>query len=137
MNIVRYFLALVLIMHGIGHVMGFLAAWTPSIEVGFSTAPSIFWSGVTVESVVGKAFGLLWLVAMVASVGAGFGLLFGHEWWRALAVASAFISLAAIVPWLNTVPAGARIGAIVVDLLIIVILFLPWGDQITQALQLP
>jgi uncharacterized membrane protein YphA (DoxX/SURF4 family) len=137
MNILRYVLALALIMHGVGHVMGFIAAWTPTIEVGFSSAPSILWSGATVESAVGKAFGLLWLVACVGSVGAGFGLLFGHEWWRALAVASAFISLAAIVPWWNTVPAGARFGGVVFDLVIIALLLFPWSQRITTTFQLP
>jgi hypothetical protein len=137
MNMLRYLLALVLIMHGIGHVMGFTAAWMPSIEVGFTDAPSILWSGATVESAVGKTFGLLWLVALIASVGAGFGLLFGYEWWRALAIASAFISLIAIVPWLNTVPSGARFGAVLVDLLILLVLLFPWSEQLARTLHLP
>lgn len=137
MNMLRYVLALALVMHGLGHVMGFIAAWTPTIEVGFSDAPSILWSGATVASAAGKAFGLLWLVALVGSVGAGLGLLFGHEWWRVLAVASALISLAAIVPWWNTVPAGARFGGVLFDLVIIALLLFPWGERITESLHLP
>jgi uncharacterized membrane protein YphA (DoxX/SURF4 family) len=137
MNMLRYLLALVLIMHGIGHVMGFTAAWAPNIEVGFTGVPSILWSEATVESTVGKVFGLRWLVALVASVGAGLSLLFGYEWWRALAIASAFISLAAIVPWLNTVPSGARFGALLVDLLILLVLLFPWSEQLIRTLHLP
>jgi hypothetical protein len=137
MNMLHYLLAFVLIMHGLGHAMGFIAAWTPGVDVGFTGAPSILWSGAMVESAVGKAFGLLWLVALIASVGAGYGLLFGHEWWRALAIASAFISLAAIIPWLNSVPPGAKFGGVLVDLLILVVLLLPWGEHITRMVHLP
>jgi hypothetical protein len=124
-------------MHGIGHTMGFIAAWMPTIQVGFSSAPSLLSSSMTVQSTAGKVFGLLWLVAMGSSVGAGYGLLFGHEWWRGLAIASAILSLVVIVPWLNTVPPGARFGAVIFDLLILLVLLFPWSEQLSRTLHLP
>jgi hypothetical protein len=133
----RYILATLLILHGLGHVMGFVAAWVPSADMGFTGAPSILWSEATVEGTVGKAFGVLWLVALVASVGAGYGLIFGYAWWRTLAIASALISLAAIVPWLNSVPPGAKFGGVLVDLLLLVILLVPWGEPLSGMLHLP
>ncbi len=123
-----------LLMHGAGHIMGFLAAWTP-VPVGFSDRPWIFSEGVTMASPVGRAFSLLWLVAMVATVGAGLGLVFQQEWWKPLAVASAAVSLVAFIPWWNAAPSGSVWGAVLVDLLLIAALAFPWGEQVARALE--
>jgi len=72
---------------------------------------------------------------MIAFLGAGFGLLAHQDWWRFLAVAAAFISLVAILPWWNTVTPGARIGAVMVDILIIAVLLPGWGEEIAQSIQ--
>lgn len=95
--LLRYIIAMVLIGHGIGHVMGFLEAWT-TVSVGFSNQPWLLSSGITIDSPVGRAFGLLWLVAMIGFVGAGLGLLFHQAWWQPLAIAAAVISLVVILP---------------------------------------
>lgn len=129
----KYIIALVLIVHGMGHVMGFIESWT-KISVGFSEQPWLLSGGVTMESPVGRAFGLLWLVAMIGFVGAGLGLLFYQEWWPPLAVVAAVISLVAIIPWWKTVTPGSGVGATLVDLLVLVALLLPWGDRIVQAI---
>jgi hypothetical protein len=132
-NIFRWVVIIVLLAHGIGHIMGFLAAWT-TVPMGFTDRPWLFSDTITVESAVGRAFGLLWLVAMIAFLGAVFGLI-GHQvWWRPLLIAAAVISLAAILPWWNTVTAGARFGAVLVDLVILIALLPPWGLQIEQAI---
>lgn len=132
-NILRWVVIIVLLAHGIGHIMGFLAAWT-TVPMGFTDRPWLFSDTITVESAVGRAFGLLWLVAMIAFLGAAFGLI-GHQvWWRPLLIAAAVISLAAILPWWNTVTAGPRFGAVLVDLAILIALLPPWGLQIEQAI---
>lgn len=132
-NILRWVVIIVLLAHGIGHIMGFLAAWT-TVPMGFTDRPWLFSDTITVESAVGRAFGLLWLVAMIAFLGAAFGLI-GHQvWWRPLLIAAAVISLAAILPWWNTVTAGPRFGAVLVDLVILIALLPPWGLQIEQAI---
>lgn len=56
----RYLVAFVLIMHGLAHLSGFLEAWTP--VQAFATRPWLFSEGVTMHTVVGRVFGLLWLV---------------------------------------------------------------------------
>jgi hypothetical protein len=129
----RTLVALVLIMHGLAHAMGFLESWT-RINVGFRDAPWVL-GGATVESAVGKAFGLLWLVAMAGWVGAGLGLLLHQEWWVPLAIASAVVSLVTILPWWNTVVDGARFGGTLVDAGMLALLLLPWYEQFQRALQ--
>ncbi len=123
---------LALIAHGIGHIMGFMASWT-TVPMGFSHDPWVLSSNVTLESVIGRIFGLVWLVAMLGSMIAGYGLLSGQAWWRTLAIVSAVVSLAVIVPWWNTVNVGPKWGALF-DVAVLVVLLTPLSEQLTQAM---
>jgi hypothetical protein len=127
----RFAVAFLLIMHGVAHITGLLGAWTSSQE--FSDKHWLFSKGVTMRSAVGRAFSLLWFLALLCLVGAGLGLLFQQAWWSTLAIVGAAISLVAIVPWLTAVPPGAWAGGLL-DVLIIVALISPWRDAIAQAL---
>ncbi len=118
MALVKWLLALALIMHGIGHIIGFMAAWT-TIPMGWVDAPWILGGGFRIASPVGKAWGLLWLIALIAFVGAGLGLLQGQPWWLPLATAAAVISVVAIVPWWPSAPAGARYGGMIANLVVL------------------
>lgn len=133
-SVLRWAIIVVLLAHGIGHIMGFLESWT-TIPMGFTNQPWLLSNSVTIESAVGRAFGLLWLVAMIAFLGAVFGLFAHQEWWRTLAIAAAFISLMAILPWWNTVTAGARWGAVLVDAAILLALLPTWGEQIARSIR--
>jgi hypothetical protein len=121
------------ILHGLAHLSGFMAAWTRNSS-GFSDRPMMLSTGVTLHSGVGHVFGLLWLVAAICSVGAGIGLAAQQPWWLILAVAQAIVSLIVIVPWWNTVVAGAKVGA-VFDVIVLIALLLPWRDGVIAALQ--
>ncbi len=71
----RYIIAVVLLAHGIGHIMLFMTAWTPQVsKVGFSDASWIFSGGVGVGSPIGQAFALLGLVALIGFVANALGL---------------------------------------------------------------
>ncbi len=129
----RIIVALMIIGHGIGHIMGFLAAWT-RVPMGFTDRPWIFSSGVTIGSALGRAFGLLWLVAMVATVASGIGLLIRADWWPPLAIVGSIISLLVIAPWWNTVAPGPRFWASLVDLIILAALLLPWRETVLEML---
>jgi hypothetical protein len=129
----RLILAVILIAHGLGHIMGFLAAWT-NVPMGFTDRSWLLSTGVTVQSALGKAFGLLWLVALVALVGAGLGVWLRADWWPTLAIVGSVISLLAILPWWNTVAPSPRIWASLVDIVTIAVLLVPsWRDQLTRA----
>jgi hypothetical protein len=129
----KYLIAFVVIMHGLAHVTGMIGAWTSGPQA-FSDGSWIFSQGVMARDTVGKAFGLVWLVALVGLVGAGLGLLFSRAWWPSLATAAAAVSLVAIVPWLRVVPPGAWAGGLF-DLLIIVTLVSPWADRVVEFLR--
>jgi hypothetical protein len=128
----KYLFAFVLIMHGLAHISGPLGFWTSGSQA-FAEKPWLFSQGITPRTMVGRVFGLIWVVAALGLVGAGLGLLIGQDWWPALAVAAAIVSLVAIVPWARVVPPGAW-GGVALDLLILAALLLPWGDRVVALL---
>lgn len=121
-----------LALHGLVYISGF-AAGLFGLPVDFNDKPWLFAKNVTLKSPAGRAFGLLWLLAALALVGAGVGLFNGAGWWPGLAIAGAVLSLVAILPWWNTVVPGAKVGA-VFDILILLALLLPWSGQVITRL---
>lgn len=128
--ILRFAFALPLILHGLAHISGFLASWTAA-DVGYSDHAWIFTSNIHIRSPVGKASGLLWLVAAMGLVGSGLGILSGEAWWAELGLAGAAISLVVIISWWNTVPPGAKAGA-AFDVIILLGLSTPIQAQIQR-----
>ncbi len=128
-----YVLAVPLIAHGLANIAGFVSAWTGN-EAGFAARPWVLSGGITLHTNIGRMFGLLWLVSTLALAGAGLGLILHAEWWWALALAGSVFSAAAILPWWNTVPPGARFGAFF-DLVVIAVLLSPLGEQLAQAVR--
>jgi hypothetical protein len=119
-----------LVVHGLAHISGFIASWSKSLA-GYTESPWIFSSTITLQTPVGRAFGLLWLIAAIGFVGTGLGLIFGQSWWPTLAIAASVVSLVVIVPWWNTVPPGAKFGAFF-DVVVIIVLFLPLKEKILE-----
>jgi hypothetical protein len=130
---IRWLIAIAMLMHGVGHITFFLQAFTGS-PMGFSTAPWLLPDGFTVDSPVGKAFALLWLLAMLGFMAAAVGLVTRQEWWPALAVAAAVVSLVVLIPWWNVVVPSSRVWVLLADVVVIVAFGLPWKDQVINAL---
>ena len=129
----RFILIAPLVGHGLAHFSGVLASWTTS-EVGYSNNPWIFSADVNLNAGVGRVFGLIWLMAMLGLVCAGLGILFRQDWWIPVAMASTSLSLLAIVPWWNSVPPGAKLGALF-NLLLLAALLLPTKDFLLKAVE--
>jgi hypothetical protein len=116
-----------LIGHGLGHIMGFLAAWT-RIPMAFTDAPWLFSKGVTVASKTGRIWGLLWLLVLATTVASGVAVMAFADWWRPLAVASAVASLVVIVPWWRA--AKPARNAVLFDIVVLLALAPSWGATI-------
>ncbi len=127
----KYVFAFLIVMHGLAHMTGILGTLVAG-EQAFGDEPWIFSRNVTAQSALGKAWSFIWLLALLALVGTGLGLLFGLEWWPSLAIAAAGVSLLAILPWLRVVPPGAYAGAFL-DAAIVVSLLAPWADRVVAA----
>ena len=123
----RFLIAVPLIMHGLAHLGGFLASWTPN-RAGFADRSWILSNGVTLDTTLARALSFVWLLALFGLVTAGLGIIWYLAWWPTMAVAAAGVSLFLIVLWCPTVPLGARVGA-AFDLLILIALML-WREQI-------
>lgn len=128
----RWPVGIFLIMHGLGHTMGFLAAWT-RLDVGFTDDPWILPGEVRFRDHIGQAWGMLWLVALAGWVVAGLGVIQAAEWWPALAKGAAVVSIVAIVPWWRTVPVGAWLG-VLADVVVLGGLLTTWGRDIADRL---
>jgi hypothetical protein len=80
---------------------------------------------------MGRAFGVLWLAAAVLLVGASIAHLTGSAGWPALPIAGSLVSLVVILPWLNVVPPGAKVGALF-DLATLLVLLTPLNERLIQ-----
>jgi hypothetical protein len=127
----KYLIAIVLVAHGVGQILPFLAAWT-TMKV-FSDTSWFFSVGVGIGSPVGQAFALLSLLALLGFVGGALGFLFGQEWWRPMLISAAIISLIVAIPWAAAWPIGSLIGNVLVDIVVLVALLTPWGERWTHA----
>jgi hypothetical protein len=131
--VLKYILAIPLIMHGLANLAGVIAPWTASLN-GFQDAVWLFGHGVKYRSLAGRASGILWLLSTLMLCGAGIGLLIGQTWWAALAIIGAAFSLLVIFLWWKAVPPGARFGAFF-DALLLVALTSPLREQIIASLR--
>ncbi len=132
MSIVTIILCGALVIHGLAHLSGVMAAWD-SRGTGFKDRPWLFSDAVTLHDPVGRLFGVAWLFATLAFVAGGFDPVYQFGLWPWLPIAGAVASLIAVVPWWRAVPLGAKAGA-VFDLLILVLLLPPWRDRILSLL---
>jgi hypothetical protein len=117
----RIVVVLVLGAHGIGHLIGVAGGWFDSAWGGSSSS----W---LLTPVMGRATsvleGALWLLPGIGFVLAA-GLIVGNsELWRPVALASAAASLLVIALFPEQLPLGSTIGAVVVDVVVIVGLLL-------------
>jgi hypothetical protein len=121
----RIVVALVILAHGIGHVL-FLAPCLGFAQWGHSAQSWLLtgWLGDTVTRLLGS---LLWLVVIVGFAAAGVGLLGQYAWWRTLAVASAGVSLLALILFVSGGNRQPVLSAAVMDVAILVALvWLRW-----------
>jgi hypothetical protein len=132
--VVRYIIAFVLFVHGIGHVMAFFPAFGISSTETWH-ARSWLLTNLIGESASRVILVILFGAALLGFVGAALALmgwLVPHDAWRTLSIVSAVISLIAIVLYWNAFVAlfPNKIGALTVDIAVLVcLLFLNWPSE--------
>jgi hypothetical protein len=128
----KYILAIPLIMHGLANLAGVVAPWVAT-RAGFQENPWIFGTSVTFAGVAGKVSSIFWLLSSILFCGGGIGVLLGQDWWAGLIVSGAVASLVVILTWWKAVPPGARLGAFF-DAILLVALLSPLKERIMEAL---
>ena len=130
----RIIIGLVLLVHGIGHVMAFFPALNISSTDNWHhrswlLTPLIGDTASRVISII--LFGAAFLGFIAAALGL-FGWLVPHELWRTLSVYSAVISLVALALFWNSFASffPNKIGAIAVNIAVFVcLLWLNWPTE--------
>ena len=116
----RTVVAFAILAHGIGHVL-FLAPCLGLAHWGQSAHS--WWLTKTLGDVATRLIGgLLWLVVIAGSVTAGIRLLGQLAWWRTLAVASAGVSLLALLLFASGSRTQPLLSAAVMDIAILLAL---------------
>jgi hypothetical protein len=130
----RIIIALVLLVHGIGHSMGIIPMLGRSTIETWNARSWLLTGlvGDTVSRVIGF---ILFTLAMIGFIAAAFGLmdwLVAHDTWRTLAIVSAVISMVAIVLFWNAFVMlfPNKIGAIAVNAAVLIGLL--WADWPTE-----
>jgi hypothetical protein len=122
----------VLIGHGLGHAMAPQAAFAPPGALP-RNASALIGSSLTIVSPAGKSLALLWLIPLVGFLFGAYGLWTGQEWWRPVLAVASITSIAVVLPWWGVMPTFSYLGAIAVDLAVLVGILTPFGDQIAKS----
>ncbi len=118
-NRLRWGIGALLVLHGAIHLLGFLSTFDLARfeQLG---APTLLPSGLEPGDPLLLAFGLVWLVAFLAFVIAGAGVVTQASWaWTVTGIAAG-ISLAATVVWWRDAWIGAAVSAVVLVVAVVV-----------------
>lgn len=116
-DLLRLLVVAMLVMHGLSHLIWFLAAWT-SVRTGVGDGAWILPGDITIHGRIGKALGLLALIVMVTFTAAGVMLLAGIETWNGVANIGVFLSYAVVVPWIRQGPGSWAPTSIVANVIL-------------------
>ena len=117
LDLFRLLVAIVLLMHGISHILWFLASWT-SLPTGVRSGKWILPGDVTIRGRVGKALGLLALIVVAVFTIAGAMLLAGSEGWNGIANIGVFLSYAVVVPWIRQGPGSWPLTSVAANIIL-------------------
>jgi hypothetical protein len=126
---VKLIVALVLLAHGIGHIMGPLKVFNVATINPQWQGDSwlLGWAGQSVTNLVGVVVWTTALVGFVALAGVVIGLLPG-VWWTPLAIFASVTSLAGLVLFPIAFPTFSTIGAAAVNVaLLVAVLWFDWA----------
>jgi hypothetical protein len=122
---VKLLISIVLLMHGIGHVLFTANAWGIWRT---ETAHSWLWSGVLrLGGAVEGAFGLLWLVPLAGYLAGTWGYFTQQDWWQTVLLGAAVISSVMVLLWWGGINTSSAFFALVVNAIVVAVLF--WQGQ--------
>jgi hypothetical protein len=118
-DVLRIGLAVVLVFHGLGHVL-FLAPALRLASWADQTGGSWLLGAAFGDGIAHAAGAVVWAASAILFVGAASGLLLTQEWWRPMAVAGAVASLIGIVAFWGGIAPSSAIAALVIDVIVLV-----------------
>jgi hypothetical protein len=116
-DLFRLLVVALLCLHGLTHVIWFLASWS-SVPTGVRDGAWILPGDITIRGRAGKVFGLLALVVVILFVMAALMLLAGASRWSGVANLGIFLSFGVVVPWIRQGPGSWPAMAVVANLIL-------------------
>ena len=111
---IRHIAAILLALHGVIHLIGFVTPWRIATLEGFAYRTTVFNGALDVGDAGARVIGLVWLGLTFGFLAAGYGVWRGKPWTVGLTGVLAIVSL--IVCLLGLPEAGA---GVVIDVLIL------------------
>lgn len=110
--------SLVLIFHGIIHLVGFIVYWNKrDLEGGMKYKTTLLSGRWDLGERSMKWFGVLWLLSLIGFVVAGIGLTTGQPWWQFILIPVTLLSLVVcILDW------GYAYAGVLINVLILILL---------------
>jgi hypothetical protein len=122
----RWIFGILLILHGFAHLPGVLGSWNIGTFEDVSRRPNILLQHAS-EPIL-YLLGLIYLVAGVTFIAAGFGLLRRASWWlTALAIALPLSFLVTILWWRDAI-----LGLVINTIVLMVLAAAVFGPQLVQ-----
>ena len=119
----RFVLAVLMVMHGVAHLPGFVGSWQLAPLPGTPYRTTVLAGRLDVGDAGIRVIGALWLLAAVGFWIAALGAFTGRPWWMPVAMGVALVSLVlTVLGW-----PSSRIG-VVVNLAILAVLVL--GERV-------
>lgn len=128
-EIFRLLVVVFLVLHGLGHIIWFLASWT-RYSAGISDGPWLLPGDFSITSIPGRLISLLALVVMGLFFLSAIALFVGEQWWRGSTQIAAYISLLTIFPFARVSPRSNTINAIGADLALLFLVSLPLSVEL-------
>ena len=113
LHMARKAVAVLLVVHGLIHLLGFVVPWRLASIAGFPDRTDVL-GGADVGTTGARILGVFWLVACLGFVASGLALLLGRAHWWEGAVVSAVLSLILAVLWVQQAYFGAVIDVVVI-----------------------
>lgn len=120
---IRLAFGLLLLLHGLVHIIGFLVPWQLATMPEFAYTTSAAWGALELGDVGTRAVGLVMLGLAVAYAVAAFGIWRRTSWGLAMAVGATLVSVAGCA-----LQSPAAILGLVLNLAILAGLALAWLD---------
>ena len=130
LDLFRILVVVMLLMHGLSHLIWFLASWT-SVHTGVGEGSWVLPGDVTIRSPIGRMLGLLALIVVVVFTTASLMLLAGLEGWSSLANVGVFLSYGAVVPWIRQGPGSWGVTSVLANIILMFLLALPLSVDLT------
>ncbi len=124
----RTVVALVLAVHGLIHLIGFVVPWRITEVEGFTYTTTAVWGRIELGDAGARVLGVLWLPAAVAFVVAAYGIWQCAAWAVPLTAVTAVVSLALSVLGAPAAVAGIAINVVILAMIAYFQLVAPAGQ---------